>query len=57
MKSLRILATAITPGMGLAVVDAWVGANGGTWRLDPPPAGGAELAATLPVRRPAGAPA
>jgi len=51
------LATAITPGMGLAVVDAWVGAIGGTWRLDPLPAGGAELAVTLPLRPPAGAPA
>lgn len=44
------LAQAITPGMGLAVVDAWVGVVGGTWRLEPRPDGGAELAATLPVR-------
>jgi len=43
------LAQAITPGMGLAVVDAWVGVVGGTWRLEPRPDGGAELAATLPV--------
>lgn len=51
------LAKAITPGMGLAVVDAWVGVIGGSWRLEPLATGGAELAATLPVRPRAGAPA
>jgi hypothetical protein len=35
--------------MGLAGVDAWVGVVGGTWRLEPRPDGGAELAATLPA--------
>jgi len=45
------LAKAITPGMGLAVVDAWVGVIGGSWRLEPLASGGAELAATLPARR------
>ncbi len=39
----------IVPGMGFAVVDAWVGITGGTWRLAPGAGGGAELHAALPV--------
>ncbi|MGA0122652.1 MAG: sensor histidine kinase, partial [Gaiellales bacterium] len=49
-------ATTITPGMGLAVVDAWTGVVGGRWSLEPLPGGGTELAATLPWRADDGSP-
>lgn len=39
----------IVPGMGLAVVDAWIGITGGTWGLEPAATRGAVLHATLPV--------
>jgi signal transduction histidine kinase len=45
----RGLAGAIEPGMGLAVVDAWVGIDGGAWRLEARSGGGAVLTARLPV--------
>lgn len=47
----RGLADAIEPGMGLAVVDAWVGVDEGAWRLEPRPGGGAVLTARLSAAR------
>lgn len=42
----------IIPGMGLAVVDAWIGITGGTWALEPGTPRGAVLRATLPLEHP-----
>ena len=38
----------ITPGHGSAVIDAWMAIVGGSWTLEPAPAGGARLRANLP---------